>query len=315
MQNTNIDNLINSAFNAITVKDESNAANVIELLDKYGLAWQVETQSLQLPTGKASGFFGIVRTDTKNTFATCKEGYSPYQNSELAELVLRLAEKTGYSIHSGGSFNCGGKVYLQLNTGTEIKGIGENNDIVKGFATGINGHDGSSLRWGSSNITISCKNTYVAASKQLKNTARHTVNMRSKIEESLREISGIVKQEQALFDKFITLAEVPAKKEHIVKIVKQITEVDITLNKTELRDKNSTYSVNRAEELLQSIAKESKQKGNTLWGLFSGVTHYTSHVMPAPTRTNGRLESKYIGSGLATDNEAFATVLGMAGIN
>ena len=28
-----------------------------------------------------------------------------------------------------------------------------------------------------------------------------------------------------------------------------------------------------------SIAHQTNEKGNTLWGLFSGVTHYTTHVM------------------------------------
>jgi len=51
-----------------------------------------------------------------------------------------------------------------------------------------------------------------------------------------------------------------------------------------------------------------------LWGLFSGVTKYTSHVMPVPNRENGRLESKYVGNGADVDNESFSTIVKMARI-
>ena len=56
-------------------------------------------------------------------------------------------------------------------------------------------------------------------------------------------------------------------------------------------------------------------KGETLWGLFSGVTHYTSHVLPVPKRDNARLESKYVGTGASVDNDAFAMILDFARVN
>lgn len=106
-----------------------NLAN--EILDQFGLNWKVSKQALFLPNGKETGFFGIVRDDNEQTFTTCKEGYMPFQNSELAELLIRISEKTGYEIHSGGKFNGGGKVYIQLNTGNEIKDLGKNRTTVK----------------------------------------------------------------------------------------------------------------------------------------------------------------------------------------
>jgi len=162
------DNILNSAFSGIQVSNNENSDAVATLLDKYGLRWSVSKQPLLLPSGSDTGFFGIVREDTQTTFATCKDGYVPYQNSELAELLHRISEKTGYEIHSGGMFNGGGKVYLQLSTGNEINGIGKNRTKVKGYVTGINGHDGTtSLKWGEVNFTICCRNTFASASRTL----------------------------------------------------------------------------------------------------------------------------------------------------
>ena len=312
-QNANIaESILNGAFSGLKLTDAANSEAVAQLLDKYNLRWTVSKQALVLPTGEETGFFGIVRDDTHKTFATCKDGYMAFQNSELAELLIRIADKTGYTIHSGGEFNGGGKVYLQLNTGNEIKGLGANGTTVKGFVTGINSHDGTTaLKWGAVNFTVCCRNTFAMAQKALQQTARHTNNMKDKVENSIRQVTGIADAEKTIFDTFIKLADVPVTKEHIAAIVKTVTDVDITKSRTEAKAEYSTYAINRSGELLQSISREMNQKGQSLWGLFSGVTHYTSHVLPVPKRDNARLESKYTGSALDLDNQAYALVSAM----
>ena len=308
-----VDNIIDNAFAGIKVSDVSNSERVAEMLDQFGLRWTVSKQELNLPDGTPTGFYGVVRDDIQKVFTTCKDAYVPYQNSELAELLIRISEKTGYGIHSGGEFNGGGKVYLQLNTGNEINGIGKNRTSVKGFVTGINGHDGTtSLKWGSVNFTICCRNTFASAKGKLQNSARHTASIHDRVETSIREIEKVTLTEKTIFDNFIRLSEIPVQKSNIVKIVKDITGVDIDMARSRAEELFSSYAINRAGELTSSIATEMAQKGDTLWGLFSGITHYTSHVMPAPTRENGRLESKYVGTGADIDNASFETILKMA---
>lgn len=307
---TNIDfasDLLGAAFDG--VKNAENADAVFSLLDRYGLNWTVSKQPLSLPDGIKTPFYGIVRDDKKTVFTTCKDSYKPFQNTELAEMLIRLSEKTGYEIHGGGLFNGGGKVFLQLESPNKIQGIGKNRTTVKGFVTGINSHDGTtSLKWGETNITICCKNTFNAAVHALKNSARHTESLQGKVEDAIRNVTGIVEQEKALFDQFIKLSEIPATRHNIASIVKGITGVDSTVSKAELEANYTTYAVNRSKELLTAIAQEIDQKGETLWGLFSGVTKYTSHVLPVPKRDNARLESIYTGSAHEINNNAFALV-------
>lgn len=303
----------NHAFADALISDLFNDKNLVnEVLDQYGLNWTVSKQPLSLPSGIETGFYGIVRDDNSQTFSTCKDGYTPFQNSELAELLIRISEQTGYEIHSGGTFNGGGKVYIQLNTGNEIKGLGKNGTTVKGYCTGINSHDGTtSLKWGAVNFTVCCRNTFAMAQRELKNSARHTRSIHQIVEQSINSINGVVEQERSIFDKFITLSEVAVTKEHIAKVVKQITEVDIMKTAQQAKDDYSSYALNRSTDLLGSLSSEMNQKGQTLWGLFSGVTHYTSHKLPVPKRENARIESKYSGSGLAVDNKAFESILQM----
>jgi len=299
-----VDNLINSAFSGL--HDTSRSESVAALLDKFELRWNVSKQPLFLRDGTESPFLAVVREDNNEIFTTCKDGYTIYQNSELAELLIRISEKTGYEIHSGGEFNGGGKVYLQLNTGNEIRGLGKNGTTVKGYVTGINGHDGTTaLKWGAVNFTVCCRNTFAYAQRDLQNSARHTASIHDRVDASIRAIEGVNEAEKSIFDKFITMSNVPVTRAQIAKIVTKVTGVDITKPTVDI----SSYKVNRATELTQSIAAEIAAKGETLWGLFSGVTHYTSHVLPAPKRDNARLESKYIGSGARIDNDVLAELL------
>jgi phage/plasmid-like protein (TIGR03299 family) len=307
--------ILAQTFNGLQLSDPANAERVATMLDRFGLRWSVSKHDLLLSDGSITPFKAIVRDDNQHVFATCKDSYTPYQNSELAELLIRISDKTGYDIHSGGEFNLGGKVYLQLSTGNEINDIGQNRTKVKGYVTGINGHDGTtSLRWGSVNLTICCQNTFAAAKGKLQNTARHTSSIHDRVETSLREIEVVSKQEKTIFEQFIKLSQIPVSVNNIAKIVKDITGVDMSTPQSKAADIYSQYAVNRSGELLTSISKEMSQKGETLWGLFSGVTHYTSHVMSTPKRENARTESKYVGTGADIDNKSFASILSMAHI-
>lgn len=293
----NVNELINTAIQ----NDQVN-----ELLDKFGLNWKVSKDKLFLADGTETPYFALVREDNKKTLNCVKESYQPFQNSELADLIIKIADKGGYSIHSGGKFNGGAKQYLQLNSGNEISQIGENRSKVKGFVTGINSHDGTNaLKFGSVNFTICCSNTYAAAGKALQQSIKHTASMMQKVDEYLYQIGAVVKQETAIFEQFIRMAETPVTTELIRNVVREITKVDTMLTPSQAEQEYSTYSINRSKDLLTSIAGEMKSKGNTNWGLFSGVTHYTSHIMPIPNREGARLESKYTGTGLTTDNAIF----------
>lgn len=294
------ENVLTSIFN-----NNPSETAAKEMLDKFGLNWKVQKENLILQDGTITDFFGVVRQDNNTVFSTCKQGYTPYQNEALAEMLIRISEKTGFSIHNGGSFKGGAKVFLQLKSPNDLKGIGENNDLVKGYLTGINSHDGSTaLKWGETNLTISCSNTFNYVNRRLQNSIKHTTSIHSQVEQSIRSIEKVIEEEKSLFETFMKLSNVELTQEIANKTVQNITGVDINLSRKELEEKNSSRAINKTELLLKSINQEVEQKGESLWGLFSGITHYTTHEMSAPKRENGKLENSLIGSGAKINNEA-----------
>lgn len=293
---------LNELLNNSGITDRNEATE--GLLSKFGLNWKVEKTPLFLPDQFPTGFFGIVRQDTRETFATCKEGYETFQNSELLELVNEAAGETGLKLQKGGLFKKGALVYLQLKN-SNITGIGENKDTLERYVTAINSHNGStSLRWGLTNTTISCMNTFWHAYHEMNaNKVKHTVNMRQKVEEITGQIRKVQEIETSLYSKFFKLAEIPVTEAQIKRVFNIALDIDLDKKAADY----TPYQNNRIRELSGSINREMNQKGKTLWGLFSGMTYYTTHVMPGGTQN--RAQSKAIGGAYKADNDVFNYLL------
>ena len=84
--------------------------------------------------------------------------------------------------------------------------------------------------------------------------------------------------------------------------INMITGVDVTMGEASAKGQYSTRKLNQTQDLVQSVVNEMSYKGQTLWGLFSGVTHYTTHKGGSP-RT--REESKYVGGLQRLDQKVF----------
>ena len=289
--------------------DHVNPTQAEQLLHKFNLNWSVEKLPINFNFPSVispndlksvdSGFYGVVRTDNNDCFGAFTDQYETFQNSELAELVLKVADVIGKPISRGIEFKGGRKVMLQV----DLDPVKVGDDTITRKATALNSHDGSSsLRWGTTGTTLSCANQFSAISKELENGVRHTKNMRDAIERSLRIIEGMEKADKTLFEVFSRMTDFKVTQKQVNETINMITGVDVTMGESSARDKYSTRKLNQTQDLVQSVVKEMSYKGQTLWGLFSGVTHYTTHK-GGSERT--REESKYVGGLQRLDQKVF----------
>lgn len=261
-----------------------------QVLDKVGLNWTVREESITtesgiiVPKSKA-----IIREDTNTVLSVHGDGYFPYQNHQMVDLLDKVSQQVGLPIHKGGYFGGGEKVYLQLKS-NDLK-LG--NDRVEGFITGVNSFDGStSLAFGPSNITISCQNSFFAAFRNLNAKIRHTKNMEMRIDDICRGLEGVLEEEKEMFEDIKKLSETKMTKKQEDWVTRTLFNImkDVDLNS----DKDvSTVTRNRLSRFYVDLNGEVKEKGDNLWGLFSGVTKYTTHSLSKGDNSENKMFGTY----------------------
>jgi len=244
----------------------------------------VTASGIIIPDRKA-----LIREDNNEVLSVHGEGYQVYQNYQLIELLDRVADKIGLPIHSGGSFGEGKKVFIQLKSNDLSLG----SDKVVGYITGINSFDGStSLAFGPSNLTISCQNKFFATFRTLENKIKHTKNMELRIDDVCKGMEFAVKEEEKIFEtiKKMSVTEFSAKERDYV--IKTLFNVKDNINLMDI-DSVSTTTRNRITTFEMDLLRELKDKGNTLWGLFSGVTRYTTHSLVKDNSVENKMFGTY----------------------
>jgi phage/plasmid-like protein (TIGR03299 family) len=258
-----------------------------DILIQTGLNWKAVPKQLQTVDEGIliEDTIALIRDDTKKKLGIHTDGYVPYQNDELLNLLFRIGAQTGLQFHSGGSFGDGEKVWFQLKS-DDLNLPG--GDKVKGFISGFNSFDGrTSLAFGNCNITVSCMNTFWLGYKNVDTKLRHSRNMKPRIEEILRKIDVLLEEEQQNFRKIEHLIDVRANnavKDLVVRALFDISK-DSRLDDPEL----STNKKNKIERFNFDLATEIASKGDNLWGLFSGVTRYTTHSMKKGDNSEGKM--------------------------
>ena len=263
---------------------------VSQFLDRTGLNWKVRTEGLQTSSGIIiPDKIGIVREDDSTILGIHSNGYLPYQNDQMMELLFKVSQQTGLDVHKGGLFGGGRKVYVQLKSNDLTLGT----DRIEGYVTGINSFDGStSLSFGPSSKTISCQNTFFGVYKDLDSKVRHTKNMELKIDDICRQIEGVVQEETNVFGSIVKMSE--TRFDDVIKdrVIKSLFNIDRNVDIKDV-DSLSTVTQNKLSRFYIDLNGEIQEKGDNIWGLFSGVTKYTTHSIGKGDNSENKMFGTY----------------------
>jgi phage/plasmid-like protein (TIGR03299 family) len=249
---------------------------VLDILNQTGLNWEVEkhkifTESnIEIPDKVA-----LLRSDNNAVLSVMGDKYEVFQNYELCEVLFQISQHTGLQVHTGGYFGNGEKVFIQLKSDD----FNLNGDTIKGFITGASSHDGgTSLAFGNSTLTISCLNTFFKSFKTLDSKFKHTQSMRPKLDQILKGIDILLKEEKDDFKIIKRMSEMvvtPEIKELVTRTLFQLSREDMLI-----RTSLSSIKQNQIIKFETDWDKEVSQKGDNLWGAMSAVTKYTTHTAP-----------------------------------
>ncbi len=285
---------------------------VNEILVAHNLDFRIEKEQLLSATGKPTPFFGLFNDKTGECINSVKEGYTVSQNDEVVELVLEGMQGFGeLSVSKAGALNGGRKVFIQLGIeGMSLVG----DERIKRYVTVIDSNDGSTgLSVGIGELVMSCQNQFFKFYKSGQSKLRHTASLTQRIKEIPMLIEGALAESLKLTETYKQFQSTPVTKALADEMVRYILGFDKTMSvKTE--SELSTRSLNAMDTLYNHITKETNQKGMNLFGLFSGVTSWSTHEKSAPRRENGREESIMVGTNYKTNNDAFEFTMQKLGL-
>lgn len=285
---------------------------VNEILVAHNLDFRIEKTPLYTNDGIITPYYGLINSKSKEVLNCVKEGYTVSQNDEVIELVLEGIRGFGeLSVSKAGSLNGGRKVFVQL----EIEGMTKlGSENIKRYVTIIDSNDGSTgLGIGIGELVMSCQNQFFKFYKSGQSKLRHTASLTQRIKEIPYLIENTLSESMKLTETYEYFQSTEVTKSLANDMVKHLLGFD-KLMSIKKEGELSTRSLNAMETLYSHIEKETNQKGMNMFGLFSGVTSWTTHEKSAPRRENGREESIMCGTNYKTNNDAFEFAMDKLGL-
>lgn len=272
------------------------------MTNQFGLDWSVEKRSLVCgETGSKTSSYGLFRSDTGAHLGTVGRLYTPYQNESMVSVISDAASQLGYPVARGGSLQGGRKVYAQV--ALEDTEIGNSN--VKRYITIINSHDGThQVGVGMSNIVVVCSNQFNRMFKGGLSKVRHNYgvdlsvgSMVDRIVEGIRQEGKVVE----LMQKMSVTTKTDKMHDRIVSEIFKPVAFDASPD-------GMARAIARREKgiaaLNQCISMDIDIHGNTVWGLFNGVTRFYTHHRGGATEEK-RVNFNMTGNGGNVVNEVF----------
>lgn len=278
---------------------------VLELLERTNLNWSVNKEPLITVDGLKTESFGLFRNDNENWLGTVGNRYEVYQNASLAETMVKASQGIVDAENIvGGLLRGGKKVYLQIPLDDEQI----ETDTVKRYITALNSHDGStSIGFGSSNTVVVCSNTFHRAHKEL-NKFRHTESAERQVEKAQEQLRMAILKDNSLMEDYKRMTDHKIDLSLFGDIVQKLFKVELNASSKDV----STRTKNKVTSFKNVIESELASHGETLWGLFNGVTYFTNHIETKGKNLSERKEHLISGGGytknLMTFNEIMAFI-------
>ena len=216
--------------------------------------------------------------------------------------MQEIAGQNDLEIVKAMPFNEGRKVMVQMKR--------PNNHIVIGgqdteqYIYAINSHDGSSsLKFGFMNKVIFCQNQFGWLNSNAISGYRHTQSIQDKVKE-LPAIINFTSQEEKIAN-LQMFSNQSASPTLVNDLIDYLTSTDrlATVKDLSSRKQNMIY------DIAHCIDSEMSRISHTKWGVFNGITKYTTHHKSAPLRENGKQESIITGSAGKMNENAYKFLL------
>ena len=273
------------------------------------------------------GYQAIIRSDTGEAFQVSSDGYSVFQNSELAQLAQSVADGSGgrAEVESFGSIRSGRVVYCLLRTGSFTVGIG-GADRTETYCLLSNAHDGTrALRITPTSVRVVCSNTLHAADDGKTGAAfsfRHTSGLNAAVQEALAGLDVAVQAGERWAKQAQELGVKPLDGQARAAFFQAAYERaygKLPVIETEAHAK----AHDKAEAILRrwvvNLEDPNQSIGGTqgtAWACLNAITQWADHegrtrATGSQTREDARVASNLVGRSAATKKAALTEALAL----
>lgn len=253
--------------------------------------WDIkETGILDINGNPIKGYKQITRDDDGSSIAVMKNSFHPMTTQQFSDTANEVAEKVGGKIKSFNDWDTTDRsknlgqarpvitCQIEISEPLEIAG-----SRVEGYLTLGVGFDGSrSFFIGHTGQYLRCSNQFGMIVEDF--TSRLTKNNMVRVEDIIKRIGLYHDFEKTLYENFQKLQGVKVSEEMVQECVARLVKMtaeERMFTEAEREEHFSTQRLNKIDSILSSVRNEMDDIGHDAWGLFNGVTHYTTHVMKA----------------------------------
>lgn len=241
------------------------------------LGWDIELQPVIVEGKVLPNYQSLVRNDNRNVLSITKKTYHPATNEKFVEVISKIHEFTGFEVEGYSVFHEGRKVLAFLKN-NELMNVGDFDsqnymvignsfDCSTGFFTGL------------TNVVIRCTNQF--SKMNINQNIRHNKQINMKLDELVRFHKDYVMQENKMKQTFELWNLIDVKPPTVQDFVDYVLEVP--------KEDVSTFKKNNQASLFHSINTEIGEMGRTAYGIFNGLTHYSSHVVKSSNKMFGNV--------------------------
>jgi hypothetical protein len=206
------------------------------------------------------------------TFHIAKKTYNPPTTEEFQEHYHELAKITGFEPVGFQEWDEGSRIFGYLKN-TQDKFDIDGHEIDDYLLIGVGYGGNTSFFIGSVNKLLRCQNEFGLINRTWK--IRNTSGRQLKTKELLDGFQEHMTVRNTMFETFRQFKKVNIHHDLIVEAKRRIMDMD----KEETVADLGTRRKKQYSEITAAISIETSELGNNLWGLFNGVTRFTTHKM------------------------------------
>jgi hypothetical protein len=260
------------------------------------LNWDIRLEPVILNKSFDTGKKAIIRNDTNQLLSIVGKHYEPVTNYQLMHFTDALTKSGEFELKGFDELNDGKIVMAFLkNTNPNLKINGCSNEEYMFVG---NSFDGTKrFHIGTASNLIRCSNQWSATLKVFNKKHTSYLDINDTIAQDI--IRNYKAKKGILYESFDGMESVRVDESVITRLIKEV-HVMLATDSKAIKQKDWTSSPSMLT-LRKSIDREMKDLGNNAFGLFNGVTWYTTHEM----RTSDLVTSQISGTANLINQKAF----------